>query len=169
MEHSCSIWTCFWGTSSRALCPCADSQSHIYMNSCLYQPIFNTFWWKPVLFNPQDALWAWFFYHPGLRDEEAVIQRPYLCCQGSHTHGMEKLVFNPKAENFKGCFLFTRLPCTKHCHCLLPTDTICRTEGKTWNHSREEKPSHHNSTCISFPCVLPIFLPLACSTCLPFI
>lgn len=116
----------------------------------------NRFWWKPVLFNPQDSLWAWFFYYPSCRDEETEIQSPYLCCQGPHTHGMEKLAFKPTAENFKGCFLSTRLSCTGPYNYLSPTDTIDhRTEEKTWNHSRERRLVTLSSACISFPASYP--------------
>lgn len=109
------------------------------------------------------------FYYPSLRDEETVIQRPYFCCQGSHTHGMEKLSFKPKARNFKSCFLSTGLPCTEHCNCLLPTDIINHRTEENLGITGEEKPYYHGSTCVSFPGFSLVFLPVVCSTCLAFI
>lgn len=107
------------------LCP-AFTVTPVFENS-----VSNRFQWKSALFNAQDTLGARFFYYPCLRDEETVIQRSDLICQGSHTHGMEKLALKLKDEHFKGCFLSTRLPCSGQGNYLLPADTI--------NHRTEEK------------------------------
>ena len=107
------------------LCP-AFTVTPVFENS-----VSNRLQWKSALFNAQDTFGARFFYYPCLRDEETVIQRANLICQGSHTRGMEKLALKLKAENFKGCFLSTRLPCTGHGNYLLPADTI--------NHRTKEK------------------------------
>lgn len=100
----------------------------------------------------RTALWAWFFHHPCLRDEETVIQKPSLSCQGSHTQGIEKLALEPSTENFKGCFLSTRLPCTEHNNYLLPADTINhRTEEELGISAERKRLTLHSWLVSSFP------------------
>lgn len=147
------------------LCP-AFTVMPVFENS-----VSHRFQWKSALFNTQDTLGARFFYYPCLRDEETVIQRSDLTCQGSHMRGMEKLALKLKAENFKGCFLSTRLPCTGHGNYLLPADTINhRTEGKLGIAAERKSLIFHSRACLSFPCSYPSSsLRMVCPASLPFI
>lgn len=85
-----TFWTRLWGICSRT--PASE------------YPVSGRLQWKPVVFNIQDSLGTRFLYYPSHRYEETAIQKPCFSCQGSHTHGMEKLALKFRAENLKACF-----------------------------------------------------------------